>query len=159
MALDNKNQNIRIKDLWRRLIIKAKGGAKIVRRFAELSENITMFGASRKIDLDIEEEIIPLPFVLLPENYIKMSWNFVIMFLLLYTATFVPYRTAFIDDVSPELANFEWCVDALFMFDLIVNFISAYEDRDKNIEVRLKFIAINYIKSWFFLDLAACIPF
>jgi len=59
-----------------------------------------MFGASRKIDLDIEEDITPLIFILLPENYIKMSWNFVIMFLLLYTATFVPYRTAFIDDVS-----------------------------------------------------------
>lgn len=45
------------------------------------------------------------------------------------------------------------------MFDLIINFISAYEDRDKNIEVRLKFIALSYIKSWFFLDIAACIPF
>jgi len=52
--------------LWRRLIIKAYGGAKIVRRFAELSEFITMFGASRKIDLDIEQEIVPLPIVLMP---------------------------------------------------------------------------------------------
>ena len=118
-----------------------------------------MFGASRKIDLDIEVEIIPLPFILLPENKFKMFWNFVIMFLLLYTATFVPYRTAFIDDVSESLTDFEWCVDALFIFDLIINFTSAYEDRDKNIEVRLKLIAINYIKSWFLLDVAACIPF
>jgi len=118
-----------------------------------------MFGASRKIDLDIEEDITPLPFILLPENYIKMTWNFVIMFLLLYTATFVPYRTAFIDDVSTGLANFEWLVDALFIFDLFINFISAYEDRDKNIEVRLKWIALNYFKTWFFLDVAACIPF
>ena len=149
----------RVHDLWRRLIIKAFGGAKIVRRFAELSEDITMFGASRKIDLDIEEEIIPLPFVLLPENWFKMFWNFVIMFLLLYTATFVPYRTAFIDDDSEGLANFEWLVDALFIFDLIINFVSAYEDRDKNIEVRIKFIALNYIRGWFLLDVAACIPF
>ncbi len=148
-----------MKDLWRRTHIKAIGGARIVRRFSELSEFITIFGASKKIDLDIEEEIVPLPIVLMPENPIKMFWNFVIMLLLIYTATFVPYRTAFIDEAPEELLDWEWCVDALFMFDLIVNFISAYEDRDKNIEVRMKLIALSYIKSWFFLDIAACIPF
>ena len=94
-----------------------------------------------------------------PESTFKVVWNFVIIALLLYTATFVPYRTAFIDDSPPALAIFEWMVDVLFMFDLFVNLISAYEDEDKNIEVRLRYIVRNYIKSWFFLDIIACIPF
>lgn len=159
MDLSSEKKRERIQDLWRSVIIKAKSSAKIVRRFSELSEFITMFGASRKIELDIDVEIKPLPFILMPHNGLKMFWNFIIMLLLLYTATFVPYRTAFIDDAPQALVDFEWFVDALFIFDLIINFISAYEDRDKNIEVRLKYIAINYIKTWFFLDIAACIPF
>lgn len=40
----------------------------------------------------------------------------------------------------------------------MANFIIAYENEDKNVEFRLKMIACNYIKGWFFLDLIACIP-
>ena len=105
-----------------------------------------MYGASKKIDLDIEEEIVPLPFIMLPENKFKILWNFVILMLLLYTATFVPYRTAFIDDGGTGLNDWEWVVDVLFMADLVITFISAYEDRDKNIEVRLKLNGSNYLR-------------
>lgn len=118
-----------------------------------------MLGASKKIDLDLDEEIIPLPFILMPENKLRMVWNVVIVLLLLYTAFFVPYQTAFIDDLSEAFNNFEWVMDALFMFDICLNFISAYEDSDKNIEVRMKKIAASYIKTWFFFDLSAVIPF
>ena len=157
MNLENKRSHI--KQLWHKLLIKTIGGVTIINRFQELNDNLTMFGAQNKIDLDIEEEIIPLPFILLPENKFKMLWNFITMILLLYTASFVPYRTAFIDDSPSSLATLDWVIDSLFMFDILVNFISAYEDRDKNIEVRLKMITIEYIKSWFFFDLAAVMPF
>ena len=50
-------------------------------------------------------------------------------------------------------------VDALYLSDLILNFLMAYEDADKKLEVRLKKIASNYLKSWFWLDLLSCIPF
>jgi hypothetical protein len=35
----------------------------------------------------------------------------------------------------------------------------AYEDRDKKIEVRLRFIAINYLQGWLMIDFLSCIPF
>jgi hypothetical protein len=125
-------------DLWRRMTAKAIGGARIIRRFAELSDNIAMFGASRSIKVEIEEDIIPLPFILLPENKFRMAWNIVTMILLLYTASFVPYRTSFVEDAPPGLVAWEWIVDALFIVDIIINFISAYENSDKNLEVGLK---------------------
>lgn len=148
-----------ILDLWRRAKGKAVGGAKILKRFAELSDDIAMFGASRRIAVEIEEEIEPLPFILMPDNKLRMAWNLVTMVLLLYTASFVPYRTSFIDQAPPGLEAWEWVVDALFCIDLFINFISAYENSDKNIEVRLKVIAQTYITSWFFFDLAAVFPF
>ena len=64
----------------------------------------------------------------MPESGIKTFWNIVIIFLLLYTATIVPFRTAFIDDVTPSFEKFEICIDILFLMDLIINFISAYVD-------------------------------
>jgi hypothetical protein len=35
----------------------------------------------------------------------------------------------------------------------------AYEDKDKKIEIRLRFIASHYFRTWFFLDLISCINF
>lgn len=146
-------------ELWRKAKQKAVGGARIKSRFTELSENITMFGSSRRIAVQIEDEMTPLPIVLLPDNKLRMAWNLVTMLLLLYTASFVPYRTSFIEDAPPGLATWEWIVDALFCIDIFINFISAYENSDKNIEIRLKVIAQTYITTWFFFDLAAVFPF
>jgi hypothetical protein len=50
-------------------------------------------------------------------------------------------------------------LDALFIFDLHVNFTSALELEDGEVDVRFKNIALKYIKGWFFLDIIACIPF
>lgn len=122
-------------------MIKAVAAAKIINRFSELSSNIAMFGASRRVAVEIEEEVEPLPFILLPDNKIRMGWNLVTLILLLYTASFVPFRTSFIDEASLSLTVWEWIVDALFFIDIFINFISAYENSDKNIEVRLRVIA------------------
>jgi hypothetical protein len=53
---------------------------------------------------------------------------------------------------------FEYFIDSLFAFDIIFNFISAYELNDGTIEVRWKHIAINYMKLWFIIDTFAIIP-
>jgi hypothetical protein len=74
--------------------------------------------------------------------------------LLLYTAVYVPYRTAFIDDSSEFMTIFELTIDILFFLDIIVNFFSAYEE-DEKIEVRLRKITKKYLKTWFFLDFIA----
>ena len=46
----------------------------------------------------------------------------------------------------------------MYILDFFINFLIAYEDNDKKIETRIRFIAINYIKTWFFMDLLSCIP-
>jgi hypothetical protein len=79
--------------------------------------------------------------------------------LLLYTATYVPYRVAFVDgDSSFGYGIFEDMVDALFFIDIIVNFISAIENPDGTIETRMSHIVKSYIKSWFMLDIIATMP-
>lgn len=50
-------------------------------------------------------------------------------------------------------------IDITFGIDIIINFITAYEDLDGRYEVRLKKIAINYITGFFIFDVLATFPF
>jgi hypothetical protein len=73
----------------------------------------------------------------------------------MYTAIVVPYRTAYIDETTTGWFIFELFLDALFIIDLFINFMSAIEINEEEIDVRFKAIAINYLKGWFFLDIMA----
>ena len=46
---------------------------------------------------EIDVSVI-FPLVLFPTSPFKLVWNVIIIILLLYTATYVPYATAFIND-------------------------------------------------------------
>jgi Ion transport protein len=95
----------------------------------------------------------------MPQSNFKMFWNFVIILLLLYTATWMPYQICFIDEPSKGvLLGFEYFIDCLFALDILFNFISAYEKSDGSIETRAKNIALNYMKLWFIIDAFAIVP-
>jgi Ion transport protein len=50
-------------------------------------------------------------------------WGIVIIFLLLYTATLMPYKIALIeDDVKDPLYYIDTVVDFIFMLDILINF-------------------------------------
>ena len=102
--------------------------------------------------------------VLLPNSMFKMFWNLLIIVMVLYTASISPYRLAFADEFvvngwSQFFALFEILIDIIFGIDIIINFISAYEDLDGRYEVSLKKIAVEYIKGFFMLDVLATFPF
>lgn len=62
----------------------------------------------------------------------------VIVFLLVYTAIFVPYKIAFIEEESDVLRIVEATVDILFGIDIIVNFLSAVENKNGQLIVEHK---------------------
>lgn len=87
-----------------------------------------IYGSNKKHDnIDIKEKR-PLPFILMPNSRTISIWNIVLMFLMLYTAIYIPYKTSFIDDTSDLVNYIELFIDSLFIFDILVNFVSAYED-------------------------------
>lgn len=119
-----------------------------------------MFGTSKKLKFTIEDERKVPCYIIMPSSRMRMVWNLIVFFLLMYTATLVPYRTIFIeDDEKGFIFYFDIIVDILYTTDLVLNFFMAYEDADKKLETRLRYIAVNYFKSWFFLDFLSCIPF
>jgi hypothetical protein len=50
-------------------------------------------------------------------------------------------------------------IDALFGLQIVLSFFSATEDDDLYVSDNLKQIAINYIKSWFIIDICSIFPF
>ena len=100
----------------------------------------------------------PQWYIIMPNSKFKTLWNLIIILLLGYTSTVVPFQVAFVDTDSFATIIFNYTVDILFGIDIIINFFSAYELANAKNEVKLKTIAINYLTTWFTFDLIATFP-
>ena len=110
-----------------------------------------------KQDISFQKEKCKVP-VLHPESLVIVCWNIIISILMLYTAIIMPYRIAFIESDSSFWKIFETVIDFLFLFDIFITFNIGYYDENNDLIVDRKKIAINYIMSWFALDLITSLP-
>jgi len=86
--------------------------------------------------------------------------------LLVYVVLWVPINICFYqsnpDDESNEIdvnGLIDAVVDGFFGVDILINFISSYEDPVNGLPVvSLKKIALNYVTTWFLIDFIAVIP-
>lgn len=159
LKMKEKDKQKRIRSLWYQMLAKAKGAVLVLDRFSSLTRRIYLFGTSKKLKFEIEKDEKIHWFVILPEGKVRMVWNFVVLLLLIYTAIFVPFQTAFIEIDTKLINDLETFMDSMFITDFILNFLMAYEDRDKKIEVRLRYIAMNYLQGWLLVDFLSCMPF
>ena len=76
---------------------------------------------------------------------------------------YIPFQVAFLSEPGAEpsfMSDYVGdIVNYLFDLDMLITFITAQEDNEGRIETRLSRIAVNYLKSWFFVDLCANFPF
>jgi len=112
----------------------------------------------------IPHVIFKLPFLVIsPFSFFKKIWILLISIALIYTAWVFPFRLAFEPDFSTETllkwVYMDFALDVLFMLDIGVNALSAYEDDDGNLIYRKFDIFWNYMKFWFWIDLLSCFPF
>ena len=63
-----------------------------------------------------------------------------------------------IGDISFINRSFDVFVEAVFIFDVILNFRTTYVSKSGNVVFNPKLITKNYFKSWFSVDLFAAIP-
>jgi len=54
------------------------------------------------VEKDIEKQMRETSCIIFPNNRMKQGWDVLIMFLLLYTALFVPYKVCF-EDASSDV--------------------------------------------------------
>ena len=68
-------------------------------------------------------------FILDPRKSVRRSWDFTVMFFVLYTACAVPYDTAFSPPVGALRSRFELAVTAIFAVDIALNFFTGRVDK------------------------------
>jgi hypothetical protein len=79
---------------------------------------------------------------------------------LIYTATFAPFKTAYLDDsmLSDFVLVFENVVDVMFGLDIVFTFVTPYKRFNGSYEYRHKYIALNYLSGAFWIDMIASFP-
>ena len=144
------------------LVRKLKGSVYLIQAFAYLHKSMYVKGTCKNNRLETYnvQENKPPSYIIMPGWTFKTFWSAIIQTILIYTALYVPFKLSFIPQ-GTSLPFWDFCdtlVDFLFICDLFVNFLSAYERRDGTIEARPKMIARKYLRSWFIVDFIACIP-
>ena len=99
----------------------------------------------------------------------KALWDWLILFLVLYTAIVTPYVAAFLLTKDPiqrranltkdPLTIIDLIVDVLFILDILINFRTTYVNKHDEVVSHHGKIAIHYFKGWFLIDMVAAIPF
>lgn len=104
-----------------------------------------------------DEEKVNFP-ILHPKGKIIAIWSPLSIILLIYTATIMPFRLVFYDNDNDFWNAIELLVDCGFWIDLAINMLSSYYDENGTLVKDHKLIIKQYLKSWFLLDLLACLP-
>jgi len=165
--------------VWKRLKAKLKG--KLFMK--NLNRELQLFGAStiavdnEELQLKVQKLVrsgtmrspnwqeekqlsaVPL-FVIPPNHWFKSAWSVVLSVLLIYTATIMPYRLAFMEEAeSGAWLMWEYALNLLFFVDFVVNCMSGFYDNDGKVVLSRGKILLAYLKGWLVIDLVACIPF
>ena len=91
---------------------------------------------------------VQLPWRLLnPNSSFKNFWNFILILLLLYTATFMPYQISFLETNGDFWLVFDFTIDGLFLFDVFINLFSSYYKNDGELEISHKKVVTQYAKT------------
>lgn len=101
------------------------------------------------------------PHIILHYSAFKATWDWIILFLTFYTAVMVPYNVAFKNKTMENVALLviDSIVDVIFFIDIILNFHTTFVGPAGEVVSDPKIIRMNYLKSWFVIDLLSCLPY
>ena len=101
------------------------------------------------------------PLVISPRTWYMRKWDLVTLILLLFTAVVTPVEVAFLETrLWSILFWVNRSVDALFVFDIFLNFFVAIVDPlDGQLVFHHPTIIKKYLKGWFIIDVISVMPF
>lgn len=143
--------------------VKEEGLDGIIRKAKK--ESIAKTRQNTIISLQLEQKAAKSfrrKLIIHPESRFKVTWDVLLFFLVLYFAFSVPLELGFagvqprFNEPNVALSNFFLVV---FSVDLVTNFFTAiYEKDSERLILDHKQIAINYLKTWFLIDLVSTLP-
>lgn len=120
--------------------------------------------------MNLEPDVLPQyrqeapstpPHILLHYCAFKAIWDWIILCLTFYTAIMVPYNVALKNKTSEDVSLLvvDSIVDVIFFIDIVLNFHTTYVGPGGEVVSDPKVIRLNYLKSWFIVDLLSCLPY
>ena len=88
LKMKERDKKQRVRTLWYGLLAKAKGAVLVLDRFSWLTRRIYLFGTNQKLKYQIEQDLVPSWYIILPESKLRLFWNIVVLSILVYTACF-----------------------------------------------------------------------
>ncbi|CAG9328121.1 unnamed protein product [Blepharisma stoltei] len=92
------------------------------------------------------------------ESQWRVLWDLLIIISVLYEGFIIPFSIAFNYTLEGSFMYLEISLSLIFFIDIAMNFNTTFFRSGVMISSR-KTIAINYIKSWFALDMASSFPY
>uniref|UniRef100_A0A1I8IR17 Cyclic nucleotide-binding domain-containing protein n=3 Tax=Macrostomum lignano TaxID=282301 RepID=A0A1I8IR17_9PLAT len=149
--------------------------------FSQLNKIHSLGGGSAMPEYKVQE-VKKSRCILLHYGLLKISWDWLILLFTFYIAIMVPYNaansngrarkagTAAIEDAGVVI---DLLVEVVFIAgklklcgeqaectcDICINFRTTFVSKGGQVVYCQRLIAINYTKTWFFLDLLAAVPF
>ncbi|KAG2430570.1 hypothetical protein HXX76_010089 [Chlamydomonas incerta] len=96
--------------------------------------------------------------ILRPDTIGRRSWDLVVMSMVVWTAVTVPLSVSFGTPDTLLWNAADHFMTGLFGIDLLVNFRTAFYNHQGELMRDSAAIAANYMKMWFWIDLAGTIP-
>ncbi|XP_014890573.1 potassium voltage-gated channel subfamily H member 5-like [Poecilia latipinna] len=142
----------------------------LVQQLAPLNKPEVSHKPSRLVEaLQLGSDILPQykqeapktpPHIILHYCTFKTTWDWVILILTFYTAIMVPYNVSF----RTKHNNLAWLVvdsvvDVIFLIDIVLNFHTTFVGPAGEVISDAKLIRMNYLKTWFVIDLLSCLPY
>lgn len=100
----------------------------------------------------LTDEDAPNKYIMKPNGKIRVGWEITSVLALLYDAVMTPWIVAW----NPDAGFFQavsLATLAFWMFDMVLNFFTGYF-REGEMVMQRKAIALNYLRTWFFVDMA-----
>ncbi|XP_075940486.1 voltage-gated delayed rectifier potassium channel KCNH5-like [Anarhichas minor] len=141
----------------------------LVQQLAPLSTEVSHKPSRLAEALQLGSDILPQykqeapktpPHIILHYCTFKTTWDWVILILTFYTAIMVPYNVSF----KTKQNNLVWLVldsivDIIFLIDIVLNFHTTFVGPTGEVISDAKLIRMNYLKTWFVIDLLSCLPY
>ena len=93
-----------------------------------------------------------------PRAPTRRVYDMIHVFILLYMAYTVPKRIAFAITPDPWETTVDLIMDATIAGDIFLNFKAYYYNTSKMLVTKPNKIRLNYMRTWFFVDLFAVVP-
>uniref|UniRef100_A0AAQ4P4G5 PAC domain-containing protein n=1 Tax=Gasterosteus aculeatus aculeatus TaxID=481459 RepID=A0AAQ4P4G5_GASAC len=152
-----------------RLARALSNNRNLVQQLADLSTEVSHKPSRLAEALQLGSDILPQykqeapktpPHIILHYCTFKTTWDWVILILTFYTAIMVPYNVSF----KTKQNNLAWLVldsvvDIVFLIDIVLNFHTTFVGPNGEIVSDARLIRMNYLKTWFVIDLLSCLPY